>query len=85
MPTFPAYHSSRKKPRRWPLVLRFVKGAVHVDILLPVVLHASISAVVCYLDQIRDEHLGLPSSTIPSLSIVVGLVLVFRTQTSYDR
>lgn len=29
--------------------------------------------------------MGLPSTTIPSLSIVVGLMLVFRNQTSYDR
>lgn len=33
----------------------------------------------------RDDHLNLPSTTIPSLSIVVGLMLVFRNQTSYDR
>ena len=84
-PTFPLYHSTRKKPRRWPLALRFIKGAIHSDIAVPVVLHAAFAALVCYLDQIRDDHLGLPSSTIPSLSIVVGLMLVFRNQTSYDR
>ena len=84
-PTFPLYHSTRKKPRRWPLALRFIKGAIHADIAVPVVLHAAFTALVCYLDEIRDDHLGLPSSTIPSLSIVVGLILVFRNQTSYDR
>jgi len=30
-------------------------------------------------------NLGLPASIVPSLSIVVGLMLVFRNQTSYDR
>jgi putative membrane protein len=38
-----------------------------------------------YIDQVRDDHIGLPNSIIPSLSIVVGLMLVFRNQTSYDR
>jgi putative membrane protein len=38
-----------------------------------------------YIDQVREDHIGLPSSIIPSLSIVVGLMLVFRNSTSYDR
>lgn len=84
-PTFPLYHSTRKKPRRWPLVLRFIKGAIHADIAIPVVLHAAWAALVVYIDRVRDDHIGLPSSIIPSLSIVVGLMLVFRNQTSYDR
>lgn len=84
-PTFPLYHSTRKKPRRWPLVLRFIKGAIHVDIAMPVVLHAAWTALIVYLDQVREDHIGLPSSIIPSLSIVVGLMLVFRNSTSYDR
>lgn len=84
-PTFPLYHSSRKKPRRWPLVLRVIKGSVHADIAIPVILHAAVACLVCYLDDIKSGHFGLPSSTIPSLSIVVGLMLVFRNQTSYDR
>ena len=84
-PTFPLYHSTRKKPRRWPLVLRFIKGAIHVDIAVPVILSALWSAFIVYLDHVRDDHIGLPGSIIPSLSIVVGLMLVFRNQTSYDR
>jgi len=84
-PTFPLYHSTRKKPRRWPLALRFIKGAIHVDIAIPVILHAAWGALVCYIDQTRHDHVGLPSSIIPSLSIVVGLMLVFRNSTSYDR
>ncbi|CAK1362145.1 unnamed protein product [Cercospora beticola] len=84
-PTFPNYHSSRKKPRRWPLVIRFIKGAIHLDIALPVALHAIIAAVVCWWDATKDGNLGIPSATVPSLSIVVGLMLVFRNSTSYDR
>lgn len=84
-PTFPLYHSTRKKRRRWPLVLRFVKGAIHVDIAIPVLLHTLWAAFVAWLEWRMSGDLGLPGSIIPGLSIVVGLMLVFRNQTSYDR
>ena len=84
-PTYPSYYSSRKKPRRWPLVIRFIKGAIHVDIAIPVLLHAAFAALICWADDAKEGHLGIPSSTLPSLSIVVGLMLVFRNSTSYDR
>ena len=84
-PTFPLYHTTRKKPRRWPLVLRVIKGAIHIDVAIPVILHAAFAALICYLDVTMQHHLHLPSSIIPSLSIVVGLMLVFRNSTSYDR
>ncbi|KAF2138734.1 uncharacterized protein K452DRAFT_211691, partial [Aplosporella prunicola CBS 121167] len=82
--TYPMYNSARHKPRRWPLVLRFCKGAIHGAVFIPVVLHSLFTAIIVYLDSEVGE-LGLPSSLIPSLSIVVGLMLVFRNQTSYDR
>ncbi|CAK4034023.1 60S ribosomal L32 [Lecanosticta acicola] len=85
IPTFPSYYSSRKKPRRWPLVLRFIKGAIHIDIALPVIGHALFSTAICYFDSYHGGHLAIPSTTLPSLSIVVGLMLVFRNSTSYDR
>jgi putative membrane protein len=52
---------------------------------IPVSLPAAWAALIVYIDQVRDDHIGLPNSIIPSLSIVVGLMLVFRNQTSYDR
>ncbi|KAF4553809.1 Hypothetical protein D9617_6g095420 [Elsinoe fawcettii] len=85
-PTYPSYLSSRRKPRRWPLVLRFIKGAVHVDIFLPVLLHTLFAICIVVYDQYNpNTTLHLPQSLIPSLSIVVGLMLVFRNSTSYDR
>ncbi|KAF2087835.1 hypothetical protein K490DRAFT_4112, partial [Saccharata proteae CBS 121410] len=86
-PTYPLANTSRKKPRRWPLVLRFYKGAIHSAILLPVLLHSLFTVLVVYVDGRLgpNQKIGLPSSIIPSLSIVVGLMLVFRNQTSYDR
>lgn len=82
---YPFFNASRHKPRRWPLVLRFIKGAIHGSILLSTTLHALFAALIVYIDKQMDGDLGLPSSIIPSLSIVVGLMLVFRNQTSYER
>ncbi|KAB8217966.1 Bestrophin, RFP-TM, chloride channel-domain-containing protein [Aspergillus novoparasiticus] len=70
---------------RWPLVFRFIKGAIHGAIIVPVLFHALFTAFVVYLDLYIFDTVGLPSSIIPSLSIVVGLMLVFRNQTSYNR
>ncbi|TQB68985.1 hypothetical protein MPDQ_002448 [Monascus purpureus] len=83
--THPHQFSSRTKPRRWPLVLRFIKGAIHGAILVPVCFHALFTALVVWLDRYIFVTVGLPNSIIPSLSIVVGLMLVFRNQTSYNR
>ncbi|RAH65736.1 bestrophin family protein [Aspergillus aculeatinus CBS 121060] len=83
--THPHLLSTRHKPRRWPLVFRFIKGAIHAAILVPVFLHALFTAFVVWLDKDVFDTVGLPSSIIPSLSIVVGLMLVFRNQTSYNR
>lgn len=84
-PTYPLAHSFRHKPRRLPLVLRFAKGAIHSIIVLPVLLHSLFTVLVVYLDTYVVTSLGLPATIIPSLSIVVGLMLVFRNGTSYDR
>jgi putative membrane protein len=83
--TFPGYHTlTRHKPRRWPLVLRVTKGSVHYHILLPVLFHSAFTSLVVYID-LYHRSIGLPGTVIPSLSIVVGLMLVFRNGTSYDR
>ncbi|KAF2104898.1 UPF0187-domain-containing protein [Rhizodiscina lignyota] len=84
-PTFPLSHSTRKKPRRWPLVLRVWKGSIHWEILPAVLLHAAFTTLIVWLEEHRNAHLSLPGTIVPSLSIVVGLMLVFRNGTSYDR
>ncbi|RDW63169.1 bestrophin family protein [Aspergillus mulundensis] len=73
------------RPGASPEVFRFIKGAIHGAILVQVVLHAIFSAFVIWLDRYVFNTVGLPNSIIPSLSIVVGLMLVFRNQTSYNR
>ncbi|EPS44544.1 hypothetical protein H072_1443 [Dactylellina haptotyla CBS 200.50] len=83
--SFPWYHSSRQKPRRWPLALRFIKGSVHASIIGPIVFYTLFTALVVYIDQHLNVNLGVPSTVTPSLSIVVGLLLVFRNSSSYER
>src|ERR1700760_1443468 len=74
----------REKPRRWPLVLRITMGSVHFSIILPVAFHCAFTALVVYYD-IYVKSVGVPGNIVPSLSIVVGLMLVFRNGSSYDR
>lgn len=84
-PTYPLLHSARRKPRRWPLVLRFIKGAIHGAIIIPIVCHAMFAVAIVCLHRYAHVDLDVPGTIIPSLSIVVGLMLVFRNQTSYNR
>jgi len=70
---------------RWPLILRVHKGAIHLSILPAVTFHAAFTAIIVTLQQQFDANLGLPGTIVPSLAIVVGLMLVFRNGTSYDR
>lgn len=86
VPTFPNYHTLRRhKPRRWPLVLRITKGSVHLSIMLPVLFHMAFSTLVALLHTHGHPVAIPPGSIVPSLSIVVGLMLVFRNSSSYDR
>ncbi|KAL8729525.1 MAG: hypothetical protein Q9181_004970 [Wetmoreana brouardii] len=71
-PTVPFARTSRRKPRRWPLALRFIKGAIHGAIILPVLLHAAFAVVIVALDH-NVQDVGLPPN------------IVFRNQTSYNR
>ena len=49
---------------RWPLVLRFIKGAIHRAIVFPVVLHGLFAALVVYIDSYHKGNLGLPASIV---------------------
>jgi putative membrane protein len=60
------------------------KGSVHLSILLPIAFHCAFTALVVYFD-LYVKSVGVPGTIVPSLSIVVGLMLVFRNGSSYDR
>lgn len=49
---------------RWPLVFRFIKGAIHGAIIVPVLFHALFTAFVVYLDLYIFDTVGLPSSIV---------------------
>lgn len=49
---------------RWPLVFRFIKGAIHGAILVQVVLHAIFTAFVVWLDRYVFDTVGLPNSIV---------------------
>ena len=83
--TFPLTNRARQKPRRFPLVLRFIKGSIHRDIFASLLVHALWSALVIYIDRTTSLNIRLPSNITSSISIVVGLLLVFRNQSSYYR
>jgi putative membrane protein len=70
--THPFMLSSRKKPRRLPLVFRFIKGAIHGAILIPVFCHAVFTAVVVVLDRHVFNTVGLPSTIVRISRISVG-------------
>jgi len=66
-----------------PDVLR-LKGSIMGRILGPVLTVTFFSILVCYAGT-KGYKLVLMNSIVPLLSVVVGLILVFRNSTSYDR
>lgn len=81
-----ALHQRRHPPWYLPtLAISRASTDKTAVIILPVTLHTLFTALIVYIDLHLDHSLGLPSSIVPSLSIVVGLMLVFRNSSSYDR
>ncbi|KAJ9067263.1 hypothetical protein DSO57_1001373 [Entomophthora muscae] len=68
----------------YPDFLRY-KGSVIPSVILPVFLLTLFAFGVAFVDHHYQIKLDLPNSIVPSLSVVVGLLLVFRTNTAYDR
>ncbi|PQE23735.1 UPF0187 domain protein [Rutstroemia sp. NJR-2017a WRK4] len=91
--------SSRHKDRRNILKQTDKSNPQLVEVLFPVAILSAIAAIVVYLNQHISSDVTLPTSIhkvadsqnftnkkkVPSLSIVVGLELVFRNQTAYNR
>jgi putative membrane protein len=50
-----------------------------------VLLHSLFTVLIVYIDTRYVDSISIPATIIPSLSIVVGLMLVFRNSTGYDR
>ncbi|KAH9890712.1 UPF0187-domain-containing protein [Cubamyces lactineus] len=77
---------SRQKLRKYswlPDVLR-VKGSIVPRIIGPVLTVTIFATGAAYVWS-RGVDISLTNSVVPLLSVVVGLILVFRNGTSYDR
>ncbi|KAF7295094.1 hypothetical protein MIND_01047700 [Mycena indigotica] len=61
-----------------------LKGSIISRIFGPVITVTLFATAVAYADH-RGHTMSLSNSIVPMLSVVVGLILVFRNGTSYDR
>ncbi|KAI9230261.1 MAG: Bestrophin/UPF0187 [Piptocephalis tieghemiana] len=68
----------------WPDVTK-VRGSIIPNVFPKVALLVGWSFFVMAIDVFVPNAIGLPAVIIPSLSVVLGLLLVFRTNTAYDR
>ncbi|KAG0227581.1 Bestrophin, RFP-TM, chloride channel-domain-containing protein [Mortierella sp. GBAus27b] len=82
---FPAEYYRRA---RWayPDSLRW-RGSVLPAVISDVIIVTTFSAAIIFIEksQIIDHTLNVPNMIVPALSVVVGLILAFRTNTAYDR
>ncbi|KAG0360964.1 Bestrophin, RFP-TM, chloride channel-domain-containing protein [Gamsiella multidivaricata] len=70
--------------RRWPLMLR-LKGTVIVQIWWQVLLVGIYSAAVFLINKYSAWKMGYSLNLVSVMGMVVSLLLVFRTNTAYDR
>ncbi|KAF8311239.1 UPF0187-domain-containing protein [Clavulina sp. PMI_390] len=69
----------------WLFDIVRIKGSVTLHILGPVLTCTLFATAVAVAHIIYDYHIHLTNQVVPLLSVVVGLILVFRNGTSYDR
>ncbi|KAG0255479.1 hypothetical protein BG011_005089, partial [Mortierella polycephala] len=76
----------RKNEWTYPDTLR-IRGSVIPAVLPDVLIITGFSATVMFIETtgIVGRTLNVASVIVPALSVVVGLILAFRTNTAYDR
>ncbi|KAF9434146.1 hypothetical protein BGZ76_008505 [Entomortierella beljakovae] len=64
-----------------------VRGSVIPSVVTDVIVVTTFATIVLYIDKshIIRYPLNVPNIIVPALSVVVGLILAFRTNTAYDR
>ncbi|KAG0265222.1 hypothetical protein BG011_005265 [Mortierella polycephala] len=70
--------------RRWPMMLRF-KGTVIRQIWWQVLLVGIYSTAVLLISKYTSWEMGYSLNLVSVMGMVVSLLLVFRTNTAYDR
>jgi putative membrane protein len=71
--------------RNWLGVIFRLRGTVLLHVALRTVITAAIAAVAVYLKRVRGIDLGIPTVVHTIIGAALGLLLVFRTNASYDR
>ncbi|CAG8707397.1 11062_t:CDS:2 [Gigaspora margarita] len=67
-----------------PYILRW-DGSVILSVLPSTLITTIISGIVCLLYEHYKINISVPATLTPVFSIVVGLLLTYRTNTAYDR
>ena len=75
----------RYEPRSWLNVVVRVKGTVLRRVALRTLLVAAMAATVAWLKNARGIDLSIPVIVHSIVGVALGLLLVFRTNASYDR
>ncbi|KAF9102392.1 hypothetical protein BGX27_011018 [Mortierella sp. AM989] len=76
----------RRKRWNYPDSLRF-RGSVIPSVITDVIVITCFTTVVISIEKanIIGHSLNVPNIIVPALSVAVGLILAFRTNTAYDR
>ncbi|KAF9368782.1 hypothetical protein BGX21_006348, partial [Mortierella sp. AD011] len=64
-----------------------VRGSVIPSVIADVVVVTTFTSILVFIEKshIIGHSLNVPNIIVPALSVVVGLILAFRTNTAYDR
>ncbi|KAG0302659.1 hypothetical protein BGZ98_007333, partial [Dissophora globulifera] len=64
-----------------------IRGSVIPSVITDVIIITTFSAAVIFVEfsHFLEGSLNVPNMIVPALSVVVGLILAFRTNTAYDR
>ncbi|KAH7340324.1 Bestrophin, RFP-TM, chloride channel-domain-containing protein [Rhizoctonia solani] len=78
-------HRRRMRYYTWLVDVLRIDGSVTLRILGPVLTVTLFATFVATMVQVHGHNWKLTNNVVPLLSVVVGLILVFRYGTSYDR
>ncbi|KAL5636060.1 hypothetical protein ACGC1H_004770 [Rhizoctonia solani] len=78
-------HRRRMRYYTWLVDVLRIDGSVTLRILGPVLTVTLFATFVATMVQVYGHNWKLTNNVVPLLSVVVGLILVFRYRTSYDR
>ncbi|CUA72312.1 hypothetical protein RSOLAG22IIIB_00978 [Rhizoctonia solani] len=78
-------HRRRMRYYTWLVDVFRIDGSVTLRILGPVLTVTLFASFVATMVQVYGHNWKLTNNVVPLLSVVVGLILVFRNGTSYDR